>query len=98
MSDWLRWSVFGVAEIVFVGCAASNAATVVRYIISKRGGSTIPLLGGVAGAVGVVASPEVALRPLWWLPLVVDPGSVVFAVLTLVSLARRRGKDGDADR
>lgn len=97
MSDWFRWSVFGAAEVVFVGCTASNAATLVRYVVSKGRGSMIPFLGGVAGAVGVVASPEPALRPLWWLPLVVDPGCLVFVVSALVSLARRRGKDRDPD-
>jgi hypothetical protein len=97
VSDWFHWSAFGAAEVVFVGCTASNAATLVRYVVSKRKGSMIPFLGGVAGSVGVVVSPEPALRPFWWLPLLVDPGSVVFVVSALVALARRRGKHPDSD-
>jgi len=98
MSDWFRWLVFAAAGIVFVGCAASNAAALVRHFVSKRKGSMIPLLGGVAGAVGVVASPEPALRPFWWLPLVADPGSVVFVISALLTLTRRRAKPPDSDR
>lgn len=95
MSDWFRWSAFGAAEIVFVGCTTGNAATLLRFVVSKRRGSMIPFFGGIAGALGIVASPQTPLHGLWWLPLLVDPGSAFLVVTSLVSIARRRGKDPD---
>ena len=99
MSDTLRWLALAVGGVVFLGSFATNAATVVRYLTSKRTGSMVPFLGGVAGAVGLALSPNVIPSDIWWLPLVVDPGSALLVVTGLVRLARRGSKkDGESSR
>jgi hypothetical protein len=94
VSETLRWVALGAAGVVFLGCFAANVATLVRYIGSKRTGSMIPFLGGVVGSVGLALSPTAVPSDIWWLPLLIDPGSALLVVTALVRLVRRGAKDG----
>lgn len=93
MSDTLRW--LAVGGVVFLGSFTTNAATVVRYLTSKRTGSMVPFVGGVAGALGLALSPNVIPSGIWWLPLLVDPGSAPLVVAALVRLAGPGSKKDD---
>ena len=39
--------------------------------------SMVPLIGGLAGAIGCCLSPSSTIRALWWIPPIVDPGCVL---------------------
>ena len=65
----------------FLFLAAINAAVVWRGLIKKeKTGSWVPLVGGLFGAVGTANIPVESLQEWWWVPLVVDPGSIPAAI------------------
>jgi hypothetical protein len=45
--------------------------------------SLVPLVGGVIGLIGLLICPAAQLRPLWWIPLILDFGCLplLFAVI-----------------
>lgn len=56
--------------------AVGHAYCLIRYFTKHVRFSVVPLLGGVLGALGFYVAPAVALQKLWWLPLLIDYGSV----------------------
>ena len=51
-----------------------------------RNHSLVPLVGGVAGAIALAICPFDSLRPLWWTPLVFDPGCALLLVACLIAV------------
>jgi hypothetical protein len=92
MSTILRLLGFILGEVILLGCLVTNLATIVRYLSSKKRGSTVPLLGGAAGAVGLWVGPMEWMRGYWWLPLVLDPGCAFLIVQLLIFRFRRSGE------
>ncbi|MBL8383999.1 MAG: ADP-ribosylglycohydrolase family protein [Burkholderiales bacterium] len=65
---------------------AANWAGILALVRSKAGGeprsfSPVPLIGGVLGAAALAAAPHATLNAWFWLPLVLDPGTGLFALL-----------------
>jgi len=50
----------------------SNWALLVRALSRKRHESTVPLVGGLLGAVGLVVVPLDGFARFWWVPLLID--------------------------
>ena len=73
--------------VLFAGCAAANWAVLVRYLRRRQQGSSVPRLGGFAGAVALVIA---GANSLWWLPLIVDPGTAIWLASVLVYWASNR--------
>jgi hypothetical protein len=88
----LRWVLGTVLALVFVVVAAGNAWTVIRYIVNKRRSSAVPLVGGLCGVAACFVLPLGSLTGWWWLPLLLDYGSLpvfaVSAVLGVVAMFR----------
>ena len=88
----LRWILGTVLAVIFVVAALGNAWTVIRYIVHKRRSSAAPLVGGLCGVGSCLVLPLANLNEWWWLPLLLDYGSLpvlaVSAVLGLVALLR----------
>jgi hypothetical protein len=65
--------------------------TIANWVITFRtkGGSPIPIVGGVFMAIALVMIPLDALHRFWWLPLIVDLGCLPMLVLTGGYLAWR---------
>ncbi len=61
-----------------------------------RNYSMIPFIGGVLGVLGCLMSPSEKIFRLWWLPLLIDPGSGLLfgflgASLVVATYKRMRG-------
>lgn len=46
--------------------------------------SWIPVLGGVAGSAALLIIPMASLHSFWWIPLLVDPGTVIGHIWTAI--------------
>ena len=61
-----------------------------RYYIKGETGSLIPIIGGVLGALVVWnVSTNPTVRRLWWIPLVIDCGSIPLLLMTVLFWVRR---------
>ncbi len=77
MADLLRWALGGALLLVSAWVCALNASVLWIYYVRKRKApSSIPLVGGVSGAVGLWLLPISAAHRWWWVPLVFDWGSL----------------------
>lgn len=91
MIPYIRW-IAGVAfAAVFVWLVILNASVFwERHVCKKKSPSWIPLLGGVSGVMCCLILPVPSLKAVWWIPLILDLGSVPGLVYTIFFLLRRR--------
>lgn len=98
----LRWAVGGTLVLLFAWLAVLNACAPWTWYVRKREHpSWTPLLGGVSGAIGIWVLPLEAAHRWWWVPLVLDWGSLpgiahalMYHLLSQLKLARRRDPMG----
>lgn len=78
--DILLWIVC----IVLVAFGAlptlGNWDVLVRGMLLRRSGSTIPVIGGICILLGLLACPVPAVSKWWYLGLIVDPTIPLYAV------------------
>jgi hypothetical protein len=55
-----------------------------NYIFKKQWTSAIPLVGGIAGILGIILIPVKGFTQFWWLPLLIDWGSLPVIIFSLV--------------
>lgn len=79
---------FTLLATFFLGAAVTNSAMMLR----SRRGTLIAFVGGLSGLVACLLAPWPWLRSLWWLPPLLDVGSL--PLLLMVILHRlRHGND-----
>jgi hypothetical protein len=68
---------------------------VIIWVFRKKNYSLVPLIGGTFGAVGCALAPNKISR-FWWLPLVLDPGTLlmVYCIPVAIVLIWRASKNG----
>ncbi|HPF41135.1 MAG TPA: hypothetical protein P5081_18045 [Phycisphaerae bacterium] len=94
--EWLitiRWIVGILALLFAAACALTNYAIIYQWYRHRRRASMIWAAGSIAGVIGCLLTPIDGLRVWWWIPLIVDPGSVGFLMIGYVVhvLRGRRG-------
>jgi hypothetical protein len=77
---------FAIAGVISL-CASSiaiaaNWTGILRYVFARRNYSMIPIVGGVAGSVGLLLLGR--WRAFLWVPLVADPGCAWLGVMLIV--------------
>jgi hypothetical protein len=86
--------------------AALSAAAVVGNIgiilrqlfLGRKGVSLVPLVGGLSGALAVLTFPREGLAIWFWIPLALDPGTLILILAPLILLWRhlaRHDRNGD---
>jgi hypothetical protein len=68
-----------------------NWYALVRRLTKPRAPTWIPLVGGLLGVGAILLEPTGVSRQYWWVPIVVDGGSLPGFSLTVIHLLRRRG-------
>jgi hypothetical protein len=68
-------SVLGIS-LAFI---ATNFLLLMRFVLIKKRSSTVPFIGGIPGALGMLILPfdnaHLYLRSYWWAPLLLDAGT-----------------------
>lgn len=87
-----------IISIIFIvfgwAIIAANASLLIRYLVWGRGNrsvSSIPIIGGLAAALGMLLSSNQTLRTLAWVPLLIDTGGLPAVALLLSYRFRRAG-------
>jgi len=80
----LRWVAIGWLALLGIICALANWATIAGYIVRRRSGSMIPLLGVASLGIAVGAMPPTLFGGWRLIGLFLDPWLLVVAVGALV--------------
>jgi uncharacterized membrane protein len=73
--------------------ALLNAWLAIQYWIfrkSNRSTSSIPVIGGMLAAAGMLLSSDTKMETLFWLPLLLDIGCIPMLTLALIRLVISR--------
>ena len=90
----MRWTLSIVFGSVFLWISSMNAAIFWKgVVLRQRAPSFGPLLAGVCGAVALLIVPLTGARRWWWIPLLLDWGSVgtLVAVVYLLYMWKVKG-------
>jgi hypothetical protein len=74
---------------IFALITVAYCCCLVRFLVKGTNFSVIPFLGGILGGAGFLLAPNPALRHLWWLPLILDYGSLPSLAWALLVLVRK---------
>lgn len=92
MSETICW-ILGSAGLLFsLGCLVGNHGLLIRYAVKKKTASMIPFIGGLVGAGALILLPVQGARQYWWVPLILDPGSLLLGVMLLLGGRRHCGR------
>ena len=80
----LRWILVLAASFLGAVAVVENWRVLLAWLIRRKHSSTIPVFGGGLLAGAIALSPGPALRPLWWLPLILDPGCLPLLLTTSI--------------
>lgn len=80
----LGFGVFGAYMIVMNGLVFAN-----NHILKRKWTSAVPLVGGVAGMIGLICLPVEGLWKYCWVPLLIDWGSFPVMVVALTTRKRK---------
>jgi hypothetical protein len=82
------WLLTGGLLLVFGLLALGHLSCLIRYVLSQKSFSVVPLVGGIAGAVACWYAPNMLLRRWWWAPMIVDFGTLPSLTIWLINLSR----------
>jgi hypothetical protein len=94
------WVLFMVLAVNFVWVTSLNLWITVRWYIWHRPGSRVPLAGGLLGVFALlIGSPLLTgsfdlFECYWWIPFVLDLGSVPLVLHTIFFLLWRKIRGG----
>jgi H+/Cl- antiporter ClcA len=72
----MMWAISLILICVGGYVVVMNWFVVFQWMFAKKHSSWIPLVGGVIAALGVGLIPNTEARSYWWIPLILDWGSV----------------------
>lgn len=94
MNDLLpvvQWTSFVIFSFIFITTASFNSVWMIRgYFLQNKVGTSVPLVGGICGAIGFAISPILMFQKIWWLPLILDVRCLPFAFDLLYRKVLRR--------
>ena len=70
--------------------AVINWGVVVQWALRGKQSSWIPLLGGLLTSIGIVVLPYPPLQNFWWVPFIVDWGSLPGLIFTTCYFVARK--------
>lgn len=87
----LRWAVSIILLVASAWLIILNASVLWKgAVLKEKTPSWIPLVGGIFGAIGLLALPVAVANRLWFVPLLVDWGSAPGMLFTLACILRDR--------
>lgn len=89
VGTWILIAGFAVFALIFLAASIGNVLLVVRYKATGRRASLVPMVGGIFGVMAMLLAPWPEFRSWFWIPLVVDIGSLPLLVTATLSWCRR---------
>jgi hypothetical protein len=91
--DALFWIIAIILLIIGILISAANWIIFVKnYILQRKWASAVPFLGGISGAIGIISLPIAGSACYFWIPLIVDWGSLPAIIFSLIARFREKAK------
>ena len=88
--ELIQWIASGILVLISLYMTLMNWAVFFNnYIFKKKWTSAVPLIGGIAGALGCVILPTEGSWRFFWIPLLIDWGSLPVILVSLVTSKRK---------
>jgi hypothetical protein len=88
MEHHLLWILGALFLSIAAFCIVGNVVVLIRYLLKRKRSSIVPLIGGLAGMLGMLIIPIRGSGKWFWLPLVLDYGAVPMVTGALWTLVR----------
>ena len=85
----MTWAISIALITMFALTAIGHGLCLIRFLVKGTHFSVVPFLGGILGGVGFFLAPNPTMHHLWWLPAIVDFGSVPSVVAAIVVLVKK---------
>jgi hypothetical protein len=79
----MRWILAGLFFLAFIWMASVHAWIFIRGFYRETS-SLLPIFGGLLGMLAVLVAPLPGARQWWWLPFIIDCGSLPMLIRSLV--------------
>jgi hypothetical protein len=80
----------GLLSVAFIGLSAMQWIWVVRGWCGRASKSLVPLIGGLLGCFAVLLSGVSEAKRLWWVPFMIDPGSLLMICNAVLHAIKKR--------
>jgi hypothetical protein len=92
---YVRLTLAIVLAVLSAAAVVGNIGIVLwQLFLGRKGISLVPLVGGLLGALAVLTFPREGLAMWFWIPLVLDPGTLILILAPFVLLWRHlAGRD-----
>ena len=93
MNEWItmRWFIAFPFAVLWALCVVGHISSIISIISRGESASLIPFIGGIAGAFAVLICPVEGIWRWFWLPPLLDLGTLaMLAVMLKRRLAIRR--------
>jgi hypothetical protein len=92
MVQTARWIIGGSLMAVGLLIIVANWGYPIKYALTGKRGSAIPVVGGFCAALACLTLPKGGTRWFWWLPLIADVGCFggLIAALPVALIKRLR--------
>lgn len=90
--EYLRWISGSALLLFFALTLIGNLACVLVWFVRHRHASLVLIVGGVAGALGILLLPVQGIRIWCWVPLIADfavPYGIAVIIAAVLSLIHR---------
>jgi hypothetical protein len=87
----IGWVVGVAGALLFTLFALMNASVAYRILVLKKRASFVPFVGGFVGLLSILALPVVDLRHAFWVPFVLDSGSIPMLFVIAAEKIRQSG-------
>lgn len=90
MLVYFQWFCFVIFAVVSVTYTFGNIVYVLLSKFRHRYYSLVPLIGGVSGFISCLVSPVQCAKSLWYVPLILDPGTCYLLLGAIVEVIRKK--------
>lgn len=90
ITTWPLWVMCSLPFAIFLLLSIGNTAILIANFRDGKHRSLFGIAGGICGMLACLVCPFRWVKDLWWVPLILDPGSLPMIVWAQIRDARER--------
>lgn len=85
----IYWIIIIIGTLFYIGTISANAHVLFNWILHKKQGSTIPLIGGIVGGIIIAFFPIKNINSYWWIPPALDASYYLYIYGMCINIKNR---------